>query len=179
MAASRFKSEQYYSESFVESAGAILFRLSTREICVIHLPSQNEYVLAKGRRNLGETRQSAAVREVKEETGYACRLLPLTMSTRNPPAIEKEPALDEPRIHTSAQEPFGLQIRHLSRGDVKVIWWYIAAVNEQEKSDSYTHGQGEFSVEFYSYTDVLKKLTFQTDRDLVEKAIHVMQGTYD
>ena len=64
MAVSRFESEQYTSEAFVESVGAVLFRLSTQEICVLHLLDRDEYVLAKGRRNCGESRQDAAIREV-------------------------------------------------------------------------------------------------------------------
>lgn len=65
MAISRFESEQYASEAFVESVGAVLFRMSTHEICVLHLLDRDEYILAKGRRNCGETRKDAAVREVK------------------------------------------------------------------------------------------------------------------
>lgn len=75
MARSEFESEQYFSDCFVESAGAVLFRLSTQEICILHLLDRNEYVLAKGRRNLGETRQRTVIREIAEETGFSCRIL--------------------------------------------------------------------------------------------------------
>ncbi|KAI4241197.1 MAG: hypothetical protein L6R42_011347, partial [Xanthoria sp. 1 TBL-2021] len=66
MATSHFATEQYTSEAFVESVGAVLFRMSTQEICVLHLLKKNEYILAKGRRNCGETRQDAAARELTE-----------------------------------------------------------------------------------------------------------------
>ena len=66
MAKSRFESEQYMSDAFVESVAAVLFRLSSREVCVLHYLKRDEYVLAKGRRNCGETRQAAAVREVTD-----------------------------------------------------------------------------------------------------------------
>ncbi|KAK4238869.1 hypothetical protein C8A03DRAFT_43414 [Achaetomium macrosporum] len=90
---SRFESEQYTSAAFVESVGAVLFRLSSLEVCVLHDLKHNEYVLAKGRRNCGESPRSP-------ETGFACRLLPLNMHTRAPPgfiwwyvaAVDKERA---------------------------------------------------------------------------------------
>ncbi|KAF2839835.1 hypothetical protein M501DRAFT_1010858 [Patellaria atrata CBS 101060] len=160
MVQSRFSSSQYFSDSFVESAGAVLFRLSTREICILHLLSRDEYVLPKGRRNCGETRQNAAVREVREETGYVCRILPVNISTRNPPAMETEHVPDEPRLHEHTREPFALQVRRLGDG-MKVVWWYVAAVNEEE-----------------GYTDVLDKLTFAMDRVMVERAIELVEGTY-
>lgn len=178
MAASQFKSEQYFPSSFVESAGAVLFRLSTQKICILHLHSTDEYTLPKGRRNLGESRKSTAMREVNEETGYSCRILPLTMSTRNPPAVETEPVPDEARVHHDAEESFALQIRHLGMGEAKLTWWYVAAVNEEEKFDAGVQERDRFGVDFYGYDDALETLTFEMDRDMVEKAIGLVESTY-
>ncbi|KAL6691319.1 hypothetical protein J3F84DRAFT_387335 [Trichoderma pleuroticola] len=176
MAESHFESEQYTSESFVESAGGVLFRLSSREICVLHLLERDEYVLAKGRRNCGETCRETALREVTEETGFACRLLPVNMHTRAPPAIETEQLDDQARFYTNICEPFTLQIRHFKENRVKLIWWFVAAVDE-EASPGETM-EDRCAVEFYSYTDVLNKLTFQMDRDMVKKAIELVENTY-
>ncbi|KAI4177379.1 MAG: hypothetical protein LQ343_000359 [Gyalolechia ehrenbergii] len=174
MAISRFESEQYASEAFVESVGAVLFRMSTHEICVLHLLDRDEYILAKGRRNCGETRKDAAV---TEETGLPCHLLHLDMFTRAPPAVEEEQLGDEARFYAGICEPFTLQIRRLGDGDVKLIWWYIAAIDEDE---SFKESQQEvrFGVEFYNFTDVTTKLTFQGDRDLVNKAIGIVTTTF-
>ena len=178
MAVSRFESEQYTSEAFVESVGAVLFRLSRREVCILHLLERDEYVLAKGRRNCGESRKDAAIRELAEESGFSCRLLHLNMSTRAPPAVETEQLGDEARFYTGICEPFTLQLRHLGEGDVKLIWWYIAAVNEDQPfMEDLQEGQ-KFAVQFYSYTEVLKKLTFQMDRDMVRRAIDIVTNTY-
>jgi 8-oxo-dGTP pyrophosphatase MutT (NUDIX family) len=178
MASSHFQSEQYFSEAFVESAGAVLFRLSTQELCILHLHERNEYVLAKGRRNLGETQQATALREVIEETGYSCRILPVKMVTRNPPAVETEPIPDEPRLHIDASEPFAFQFRRLAERNVKLIWWYIAAVNEEEEFKAAIQEKNKFDVEFHSYNDAVQKLTFQMDREMVQKAIDIVGGTY-
>ncbi|KAI4165362.1 MAG: hypothetical protein LQ342_001230 [Letrouitia transgressa] len=178
MASSRFESEQFFSESFVESVGAILFRLSTREICTVHLYDRNEYVLAKGRRNCGETRQSAAMREIAEETGLRCSILPIKMVTRNPPAVEAQHVPDEPRLHIDACEPFALQLRCLAEDNVKLIWWYIAAVEEGEGFQAGTQEQDKFGVKFHDFASAVQKLTFQMDRDMVKKAIETVEGTY-
>lgn len=178
MAVSRFESEQYTSTAFVESAGAIVFRLSTREVCVLHLLERDEYVLAKGRRNCGESRHDAAIREISEESGFSCRLLPLNMFTRAPPAVETEQLGDEARFYTGICEPFNLQLRRLEEGDVKLIWWYIAAVNEDQPFREDLQEKEKFAVEFHSYTDVLEKLTFQMDRDMVRRAIEIVTDTY-
>lgn len=176
MAESRFESEQYMSEAFVESVGAILFHLSSREVCVLHIVKRDEYVLAKGRRNCGEARQVAALREVTEETGFACRLLPLDMYTRAPPAVETEQMDDRARFYAGICEPFTLQVRRLSEGQIKLIWWFVAAVDEEILPK-----EGEtdrYAVEFHSYTGVLDKLTFQMDREMVKKAIELVEHTY-
>jgi 8-oxo-dGTP pyrophosphatase MutT (NUDIX family) len=177
MASSQFQSEQYFSESFVESAGAVVFRLSTQEICIVHLLKRDEYVLAKGRRNFGESRQTAALREVMEETGYSCRLLPVTMSTRNPPTVETKHVPDKPRLHVDSCEPFALQFRRLAADHLKLIWWYIAAVNEEEEFKEDLQEKEKFGVEFHQYADVVHKLTYQMDREMVQKAIDIVQST--
>jgi 8-oxo-dGTP pyrophosphatase MutT (NUDIX family) len=176
MAISRFQSEQYFSDALVESAGAVLFHLSTRKICLVRLLERNEYLLAKGRRNLGETRQAAALREVVEETGYSCRILPVNMVTRNPSAIETENIPDEPRLHTNACEPFALQVRHIAEGNIKLIWWYIAALNEDEEFKAETQEKDKFAVEFYDYGEAVQKLTFQMDRAMLQKAIDIVEN---
>lgn len=70
MATSRFPTSQYTFKQFVKSAGTILFRVSTRETCLLYLLERNEYILAKGRRNCGEGTRETAVRELGEETSY-------------------------------------------------------------------------------------------------------------
>jgi 8-oxo-dGTP pyrophosphatase MutT (NUDIX family) len=177
MTESRFQSEQYTSEQFVESVGAVLFRPSSREVCVLHFLERDEYVLAKGRRNCVETRQATAAREVSEETGFACRLLPVTMYTRAPPAVETQELDDRTRFYTDVCKPFTLQIRRVGEGHVKLIWWFVAAVNEDVPQKDTLEG-GRYSVEFCSYEAVLDRVTFQMDRDMVKRAIEFVENTY-
>jgi len=62
----------------VLAAGAVLWRSNgdsaTREVAIIHRPRYDDWSLPKGKVDPGETEPVAAVREVREETGYSSRL---------------------------------------------------------------------------------------------------------
>ena len=70
----------------VLAAGAVLWRsngdAATPEIAIIHRPRYDDWSLPKGKVDPGETEPSAAVREVREETGYSSLLgrLPVAVS---------------------------------------------------------------------------------------------------
>ena len=100
------------------------------------------------------------------------------MSTRAPPAVDTEQLGEEARFYRGICEPFNLQLRRLGEGDVKLIWWFIATVNEDQPFNEDLQEGQRFFVEFYSYTDVLEKLTFPMDRDMVRRAIDIVTNTY-
>jgi 8-oxo-dGTP diphosphatase len=60
------------------AAGAVLWRpdgdASSPEVAIIHRPRYDDWSLPKGKVDPGETEPVTAVREVKEETGYASHL---------------------------------------------------------------------------------------------------------
>jgi 8-oxo-dGTP pyrophosphatase MutT (NUDIX family) len=173
MATSNFQTEQYNAEQFVESVGAIAIKTSTREVCLILY--RGEWMLAKGRRNIGESRSQAALREMKEETGYSCHLLPLTMKTRAPPAIETGDYPDEPTVHDKICEPFMLTCRHLhGDGGIKLIWWYIAAIDESAEVGT---GEEQFKTRLVGFEEALSMLTFENDREIVRKAMEIFDET--
>jgi 8-oxo-dGTP pyrophosphatase MutT (NUDIX family) len=180
MLSSTFEPAQLPSWAFVESAGAVPFRLSTRSVCVLRRGGGGgEVLLAKGRRNVGERRRDAALREEREETGLVCRLLPVDVRTRAPPAGEEGGQAGEgARLERGACEPIVLQTRRLGDGSVKLIWWYVAAVEEGVEVARDAVDEERYAVEFYSYADVVEKLTFQNDRELVKLAIDLVNDTY-
>src|SRR5437667_3929540 len=132
MASSNFPSNQLSSDKFVESAGAIIFNLGQKKVCIVRHVEYKEWLLPKGRRNCGESRQQAVLREAQEETGYKCRLLPITMKTRAPPSVELVECPDEAQEYSGLMEPFFLTTRQLGDNNLKLIWWYIAAVDDCE-----------------------------------------------
>jgi 8-oxo-dGTP pyrophosphatase MutT (NUDIX family) len=178
MAAYMWNTTVYPSELFVESCGAILFDFSgsKKKVCLLHYKKKDQWLLPKGRRNLNETRQAAAVREVREESGYSCQLRPVTMPTRAPSDLEAADVQDTPRTYDGLTEPFMLEVRDLGEGNgVKLVWWFVA---ELERYGA-TPGAPEihFAPEFFECEYAMKKLTFQKDRDVLRRAIDLVENT--
>ncbi|OGM39204.1 NUDIX domain [Aspergillus bombycis] len=181
MAASPNPTTQYTSEQFVESCGAILFDLSSenKTVCLIHYHAKNEWLLAKGRRNCGESRHEAALREVHEETGYQARLHPVTMHTRAPPMDEQGHMPDKPRSYPALTEPFMVTMRQLGGegvDEIKIIWWYIAALDGGAVAGSAGPAEEEFTPEFFSLGEAVEKLSFENDRAVLRKAISLVEA---
>ncbi|KAK6214946.1 NUDIX domain-containing protein [Colletotrichum tabaci] len=188
MAVSNFVTSQYSSEAFVESCGAVVFDLSKEpaKVCLLHYLALDEWYLAKGRRNCGESRHEAALREVLEETGVRCRLLPVDMPTRAPAPDDDANAPDVAAARRAITEPFTLTIRTTDKGDgVKLIWWYVATVEgrpdgeekEKEEEEVTAGGEAQFTAKFFVCLEAVEKLTFENDRKVLRKAIDLVGKT--
>ena len=56
----------------IEAAGGLVVRDGL--VAVVHRPRYDDWTLPKGKLDPGETFEQAALREVEEETGFACTL---------------------------------------------------------------------------------------------------------
>lgn len=180
MAASTLQTKTISSDKFVESCGAILFDLSDHDdvkVCLIQHKDSGEWHFAKGRRNQGEARKDTAVREVMEETGFRCRLLPVTMPTRATPVDAHADVLDKAQVFENLTEPFMCQIRTLKNGNgTKIIWWFIAAL-EGDGDKGKLPGEDKWLPSFLPWRDALNALTFRNDRELLQSALSLLQTT--
>lgn len=62
----------------IRAAGGIVIRDQPGhgpEVLVVHRPAYGDWSFPKGKVDPGETLQEAAVREVREETGFRCRVV--------------------------------------------------------------------------------------------------------
>jgi 8-oxo-dGTP pyrophosphatase MutT (NUDIX family) len=61
----------------VQAAGGLVVRRhnGSLQVVLVHRPVQQDWSFPKGKLEAGETFELAALREVREETGMACRLL--------------------------------------------------------------------------------------------------------
>jgi 8-oxo-dGTP pyrophosphatase MutT (NUDIX family) len=176
MAESNFLATQYTSDQFVESCGAILFDVPGEKVCLVKHTKTGEWLLPKGRRNCGESRQEAALREVLEETGYTCNLHPTTMLTRAPPKDETGDVADRARTLPNLTEPFMITMRQLEGSNVKLIWWYIAAL-DKDATTKKSVGEADFQAGFLSWREALEELKYKDDRTILQKAIELVERT--
>jgi 8-oxo-dGTP pyrophosphatase MutT (NUDIX family) len=179
MAESNFHTQQYTSDDFVESCGAVVFDLSDasrKRVCLSNIIAKNEWVFAKGRRNIDESRKDAALREFHEETGYRCKLLPVDMRTRATAADEPPDAPDMPLVHRGLTEPFMCTVRNLpGESGVKIIWWFIAELDGIEAGKGL--GEEDLRSEFFDFEEAVEKPWFKTDRKVLRRAIEIVEDT--
>ncbi|KAG9079557.1 hypothetical protein FS749_008431, partial [Ceratobasidium sp. UAMH 11750] len=142
MAAATSPTDVLTSEEFVICAGCVLLRRTpTLQVGILYHSKENRYILPKGRKDRGESIQETALRETYEETGHRCRYLPLNMKTRSQPANVY--VKDQPTYATGAVEPVAMFLRHAAERDVKLIFWYVAEVDERYAHENGTQTGGE------------------------------------
>ena len=79
------REEATAAENHVRAAGGVVWRPSEEgapRIVLVHRPRYDDWSLPKGKCDEGESEADCALREVEEETGYACRLGPELPTTR-------------------------------------------------------------------------------------------------
>jgi 8-oxo-dGTP diphosphatase len=61
----------------VQAAGGLVIRrqVGDLELALVHRPVHEDWSFPKGKLEVGETFEAAALREVREETGMSCRLV--------------------------------------------------------------------------------------------------------
>ncbi|PTB41767.1 hypothetical protein M441DRAFT_68783 [Trichoderma asperellum CBS 433.97] len=146
MAAPQFKTEIYTVDKLVESAGTILFRLLAREVCILHSVQR--------RRNLSEGSQDTAIRKTTEELGVPCYLLSVGLVSRVCPTVKTGDVPDGLRLFKSTRELIAMQQWQIADGEMKLIWWFLAAVDEKEVLR--LHEKQKFEVEFHSYDEAVQ-----------------------
>lgn len=111
------------------------------------------------------------------ETGHRCKFLPLNMMTRSqPPHIYVK---DRPTYAIGAEEPIAMFLRHVSERDVKLIFWFVAEVDESFPYERGTQtGQEAYETSFVDAEHVLNVLTYACDREVVAKALALYRATY-
>ncbi|KAK0461971.1 NUDIX hydrolase domain-like protein [Desarmillaria tabescens] len=172
------KQTNHSSDQFVLAAGAVAFLISQDKplkVCLVYYKKRNEWLLAKGRKDEGEDLATTAVREVLEETGYACTLLPVALPTRATlPSASVAHQEDIPRLSQNCTESFAITIRPLQQPkNVKLIFWYVASLDDPEGAPCVgTHMVAEGFEEsvLFEVDKALEKLTFEDDKDLLRLA---------
>lgn len=149
-----------FSDRFVLSSGTVAIDCRRSLVLLLYYRPKGEYLLPKGRKNVGETLEAAAERETWEESGYNCRLLSHSLPTRAPQPTR-----------TPHTEPIAVQQR-FSQGIRKIIFWYLAQVDSSDRQAVQTQEEGEdFEVRWVCTVNAPSTMSFVEDREIVEKAL--------
>ena len=151
-----------FSEDFVLSSGTVPIDIARGLVLLLYYRPKGEYMLPKGRKNVGETLEDAAVRETTEETGFNCCLLEHTLATNA-----------QERFYPYHTEPIAIQQR-MNQDVRKIIFWYVAEVDSTSQSMHYTQEGEEFDVVWLGLDDASSKCSFDDDRKILAKALEAV-----
>jgi ADP-ribose pyrophosphatase YjhB (NUDIX family) len=154
------------SDRFVISCGTVPLDLRHRKILLIREAYTKEIFLPKGRKNENECLRTAALRETYEETGYPATILPLKLPTHATNRTRDEE-------HT---EPIAITQR-VTKGVLKIIFWYAASVDFRAFPDLGTQQEGEnFESLWTDCRHGVTALTFADDREVARLAVNAAFG---
>ena len=153
-----------FSEDFVLSSGTVPIDIAKGLVLLLYYRPKGEYMLPKGRKNVGETMEDAAVRETAEESGFQCRLFKHQLHTNAQELIDS--------YHT---EPIAVEQR-MNQDVRKIIFWFIAEVDSSSQRMSDTQEEGEdFDVEWVCIENAPSKCSFEDDRKILAKALEAVR----
>ncbi|KAH8080713.1 hypothetical protein BXZ70DRAFT_960089 [Cristinia sonorae] len=104
----------FFAANFLIGAGILIIQRETGKVVVIHGSRRPEYCfLPRGRKDVGEDIQAAALREGYEESGYRPTLLPLPIPSLAPYSPADARPQEEKRLTT---EPLYISMHHFPAG---------------------------------------------------------------
>jgi ADP-ribose pyrophosphatase YjhB (NUDIX family) len=117
-------------------AGMVIIQENTHKIVVVFETKKKYWFFPRGRKDIGESLEKAALRESYEESGYRAQFLPLMNPTRQPPAPDTP---DESIVFN--MEPIYMTItasppRRASTGQLRdagreyLTTWYVGQIPE-------------------------------------------------
>ncbi|GBE86932.1 hypothetical protein SCP_1001760 [Sparassis crispa] len=162
----------WHSSDFLLGVGMVILQPSTDKVVLVYETERKYWFLPKGRKDIGESLEQAALREAYEESGYRVEFLPLFTPTNAPPA----PNSDHDFFDFPNTEPFyvsalawnkrtrrqGRPPRTGDNGGEYLTFWYVGQIPDGAVPELNTGMPDEKNYKSYL-------LTF-------DEALHVTQG---
>jgi len=116
-------------------AGMVLIQENTHKIVVVYETRKKYWFFPRGRKDIGESLEQAALREAYEESGYRPEFMPL-FSPHHAPAPPQNPnAYEHPNIEPifislSSWQPKRARPGRIDNGGEYLITWYAGRIAE-------------------------------------------------
>jgi ADP-ribose pyrophosphatase YjhB (NUDIX family) len=164
-------SSLHHASTFVISCGTVTVDLQQSKALLIRWRNPAggvELMLPKGRKNIGETLEDAALRETLEETGWEASLLPLPVPTL---ATSDEKSKQD----DLTTEPVSVTERY--RGDVrKIIFWFAAQADSTLSPQERAMQEGEdFETVWEGFTSVVDHVTHDADSQVLMEVLRLVE----
>ncbi|KAM3416310.1 hypothetical protein BST61_g7916 [Cercospora zeina] len=152
----------HLASHFVISCGTVTLDLGRAKVLLIRWRKTDEVILPKGRKNINESLQDAALRETWEETGHKAVLLPTSLPTL---------ATGQHECMLSYQEPIAVSQR--TNNDVlKIIFWFSAASDSTRcDHDRPIQEDEDYETIWASLSEYESLLTFEDDRRIARLVV--------
>ncbi|KAJ7573976.1 NUDIX hydrolase domain-like protein [Mycena floridula] len=117
------------SQCFMLGAGMVIFQPSTNRVVLVHDTEYGFWFLPKGRKDLGESLETTALREAYEESGYKASFFPMFSPSNQPAPPEDMAAIYKPNtepifISTHTWAPSGRR----EYGGEYITHWYAGHI---------------------------------------------------
>jgi ADP-ribose pyrophosphatase YjhB (NUDIX family) len=167
----KMASSLHHASNFVISCGTVTLDLQQSKALLIRWQNPGggiELMLPKGRKNIGETLEGAALRETEEETGYAASLLPLPVPT----LATSDGTSKQDNLTT---EPVSVTERY--RGDVwKIIFWFAAQADSTSRPQRGVVQESEdFETVWEHLSSVAELVTHDADRKVLMEVLRLVE----
>jgi 8-oxo-dGTP pyrophosphatase MutT (NUDIX family) len=164
-------SSVHHASYFVISCGTVTLDLQQSKALLIRWQNPSggiELMLPKGRKNIGETLEDAALRETLEETGYRASLLPLPV-----PTLATSDGTSKQNVLTT--EPVSVTERY--RSDVrKIIFWFAAQAGSTLSPQRGVVQEGEdFEAVWEDFASVVNLVTHDSDRQVLMEVLRLVE----
>lgn len=157
----------HFSDAFAIGCGTIAVDLSRSKVLLIRRIKTGEHFLPKGRKNLYESLEQAALRETQEETGIKVELLPVDISTRAT-TLPSWGCKGRPR---TVVEPIAVSQR-ATNSILQIIFWFVAKGDSTTlKEDCKLQDNEDYDSVWADWEDVASLTCFEDDLRIAQAAI--------
>ncbi|KAJ7054715.1 NUDIX hydrolase domain-like protein [Mycena amicta] len=176
----------FADDNFLLGAGMVIFQQNTHNLKVVlcYEKEKKYWFLPKGRKDVGESLEEAALREAYEESGYRVEPLPLLTQTHAP-----SPPSDEYRRQRPNCEPIMITMsayprRRFRNGQVGppgeyLSFWYVGTIPIDAVRQEGTGMPDEINYESHllSPHEAYEKLRFDGEAKVVNYAVALYNHT--